>query len=81
MVGELSLDGTLRGGIPPGALAIASSLSNHNRKQTELFVPHVNAAEASLIKGINVRGGVTTLEELISFLSGKKRYPHYGTRS
>ncbi|MFY9114541.1 MAG: YifB family Mg chelatase-like AAA ATPase [Dethiobacteria bacterium] len=72
MVGELSLDGTLRG--IPGALAIASSLSNHNRKQTELFVPHVNAAEASLIKGINVRG-VTTLEELISFLSGKKDIP------
>lgn len=72
MVGELSLDGTLRG--IPGTLAIASSLSNHNSKQTELFVPSVNATEAALIEGINVRG-VNNLEELISFLSGKTNIP------
>ncbi|NLZ28463.1 MAG: YifB family Mg chelatase-like AAA ATPase, partial [Firmicutes bacterium] len=72
MVGELSLDGTLRG--IPGALAIASSLANLNSNQTELFVPSVNAAEASLIEGINVRG-VDNLAELVSFLSGKINIP------
>lgn len=72
MVGELSLDGTLRG--IPGALAIASSLANLNSNQTELFVPSVNAAEASLIEGINVRG-VDNLGELVSFLSGKINIP------
>ncbi len=72
MVGELSLDGTLRG--IPGALAIASSLVKSNHKQTELFVPKVNAAEASLIEGVNVRG-VNTLKELVSFLTGRKEIP------
>ncbi len=73
--GELSLDGKVRK--IPGALAMASSLGkpafgNH----VKLFVPRENAAEASLIENIEVRG-VDTLKQLVSFLKGEGTIPQY----
>jgi magnesium chelatase family protein len=62
LVGELSLEGTVRS--ISGALAIASSISRHPRlKDYILFLPAVNSAEAALIEQVDVRG-VTTLRQL-----------------
>ena len=62
LVGELSLEGTVRG--ISGALAIASSISRHPRlKEHTLILPAVNSAEAALIEQVDVRG-VTTLRQL-----------------
>ena len=72
LVGELSLDGTLRS--IPGSLAIASSMLKKGSQTNELFVPHANAREASLIDGITVRG-VKTLQELINHLTDEEHIP------
>ena len=50
MVGELSLDGGVRG--VRGALPIA--ISARSRKITNLIVPEVNAQEAAVVSGVNV---------------------------
>jgi magnesium chelatase family protein len=50
LVGELSLDGGLRG--VHGALPIA--IAARNRKITKLIVPEVNAREAAMVSGIEV---------------------------
>lgn len=69
-VGELSLDGDLR---PiKGALSI-SALAKEKGFE-EFILPRMNAPEASLIKGLKVRG-VVSLKEAIDYLSGKKELP------
>ncbi len=62
-VGELSLDGSLRG--VSGCLNIALCAREENIE--ELFVPAENAREASLVRGVRVFG-VHTLKELINHL-------------
>ncbi|MDP2638806.1 MAG: YifB family Mg chelatase-like AAA ATPase [Candidatus Azambacteria bacterium] len=65
--GELALDGALR----PinGVLSIALEAKN-NGFQT-LFVPQANAAEAALVKGIEIIG-VANLVEILGHLENKK---------
>lgn len=65
-VGELSLDGAVRGG--KGLLAIAEKAKSKGFE--EIFVPEENAREAALISGIDVYG-VKNLGEIISHLSEK----------
>jgi len=67
-VGELSLDGRLRS--VNGVLAIALAAKSHGIN--ELFVPHINAKEAALVKGITVYG-VSNLAGLVSHLEEKRR--------
>lgn len=68
LVGELSLEGTLRG--IPGALAMAASLSGHDYlKDYTLYLPAINSTEAALINRVTVRG-VHTLRELANFFCG-----------
>ncbi len=62
-VGELGLDGTLRG--VRGCLLIAQKALKHGYK--ELYVPIDNAREAALIPGVTVYG-VTSLKELARHL-------------
>jgi len=63
-VGELSLDGGVRG--VRGALPIAvTARSNHVRK---LLVPEVNAREAALVEGVDVYP-VKSLIDVVSFLN------------
>jgi magnesium chelatase family protein len=65
-LGELALDGSLRhthGILPMVALA-------RERGLNQVYVPAVDAPEASLIDGVEVRG-VATLGELISHLRGE----------
>ena len=62
LVGELSLDGTVRG--ISGALAVAASIARCPRlKDYTLFLPAVNSSEAAIIEQVDVRG-VTTLRQL-----------------
>ena len=64
-LGELSLDGTVRhaaGILPMVALAQAQGIS-------KVFVPHMDAAEAALLEGLEVYP-VRTLAELVSHLRG-----------
>jgi magnesium chelatase family protein len=67
--GELALDGTLR----PirGALSIA--LMARNEGFTEMFLPHHNAAEASLVTDIKIYA-VNTLSEIIEHLNEKSTF-------
>jgi magnesium chelatase family protein len=61
-VGELSLEGTVRG--ISGALAIAASIARHPRlKEHTLYLPALNSAEAALIEPLDIRG-VVTLRQL-----------------
>jgi magnesium chelatase family protein len=65
-LGELGLDGALRhttGILPMVALA-------RERGLQQVFVPAADAAEASLVDGVEVRG-VATLGELVSHLRGE----------
>ncbi len=64
--GELSLDGQIRP--VRGILAMASALAKNGTKG--LVVPFENAAEAAIVKGINVHP-VKTLSELYEFLKGR----------
>ncbi len=64
-VGELSLDGSVRG--LPGVLAMA--LHAKSVGFTEVFVPLVNAAEAALVAGIRIIP-VQTLTQLVNHLMG-----------
>lgn len=68
-VGELSLDGSLRG--ITGALAMALSLSEERgESDVDLFLAQANCREASLVKGLNIRG-VDHLQKLVQYLSGR----------
>lgn len=64
-VGELSLDGSLRG--VSGCLNIA--LCAREKNINELFVPIENAPEASFVSGVRVFG-VSNLKDLIHHLEG-----------
>lgn len=64
-IGELSLDGAIR---PcTGALAMIIAAQAHGF--TEVFVPESNAAEASLVAGIEVYG-IANLKQLLHHLLG-----------
>src|SRR3989338_7043803 len=63
-VGELSLDGTVRG--IRGALAVAASAKKNG--VTELYVPKENAEEAALVSGISIFA-VSTLGEIVAHLT------------
>lgn len=66
-IGELALDGKLR--FVNGILPIADFC--RSKKIPELFVPHDNAYEASLIPGVTVYP-VETLQQLISHLNKER---------
>lgn len=67
-VGELALDGTLRH--TTGMLPLTIFAKEHGYKK--LFVPAVNAKEASLIHGVDIYA-VTTFRSLIDHLTGAKQ--------
>lgn len=69
-VGELALDGRLRG--VPGILSIALLASRLNAH--ELIIPACNAEEAALVPGITVRGA-TSLSDVIEHLCGNANLP------
>lgn len=66
-VGELALDGSLRG--VPGILSIA--LAARNFKIKTIYLPKDNAKEAALVPGLEIFP-VSNLLELINHLNGKK---------
>ncbi len=66
-IGEVSLDGTVRG--VNGLLAMAISARQSGVKN--FFVPKQNAAEGSVVEGVNIYG-VSTIDELISHIVGFK---------
>ena len=71
IIGELSLDGSIRGakGILPMAIAA-------QRAGLEgILVPIVNAGETSVVEGLKVIG-VKTLYEAVEFLDGRIELPH-----
>ncbi len=75
--GELALDGGLR--TIRGALSIA--LLARKQGFTELYLPHENAAEASLITGLAIYP-VSNLTEVITHLNAKNRFtiaPYIGS--
>ncbi|MBX4195945.1 YifB family Mg chelatase-like AAA ATPase [Candidatus Parcubacteria bacterium] len=66
-LGELSLDGTLRG--VRGVLPVAKFAKEKGFK--EIYVPKENDKEAALIEGLDVYG-IENLKELLAHLSGEK---------
>lgn len=68
LVGELSLDGTLRS--TPGVLPLALFARDRGLKQ--IFVPAVNAREAAIVKEIRVYA-LNSLADLLHHLSGLAR--------
>ncbi len=73
LVGELSLNGKLRG--IPGVLPMAISLAGiKNLSQCVLYLPEDNTAEASLVPELPSRG-VATLKQLVSFFEGEISLP------
>lgn len=73
LVGELSLDGTLRP--VPGTLAMAASIADASRlKGFTFYLPAANSAEAALITRVPVKG-VQTLREAARHFSGFHAIP------
>src|SRR5260221_6841650 len=68
MVGELSLDGGIRG--VRGALPIA--IAARAKKIANLIVPEVNAREAAVVNGVNVYP-VKSLIEVVNLLNAGNR--------
>ncbi|MGM0375379.1 MAG: YifB family Mg chelatase-like AAA ATPase [Bacteroidota bacterium] len=68
MMGELSLDGTVHP--VKGALPIALQARADGFKG--LIVPHSNAREAAVVKGLEVYG-VSSFHEVVDFLSGEAK--------
>ncbi len=66
LVGELSLDGSLRS--TQGVLAMALMAKKRGLKR--LMVPEANSKEAGLVRGIEVYG-FTNIQEVVGFLSGQ----------
>src|SRR3990167_5726480 len=66
-MGELSLEGKLRH--TPGALSMA--ILAKEKKLTSFFLPHQNAKEAAIIKGLSIIP-LTSLHELLEHLKGIK---------
>lgn len=71
-IGELALSGQVRP--VQGILSIA--LAARRQGYTTIFVPAVNAAEATLVSGIDIRP-IQKLSELIDHLRNKKIIPEY----
>lgn len=69
-VGELTLDGSVRG--VRGALSLA--LLARNEKITELYIPAENADEAALVSGITIYP-IKTLSQLLAHLRPRDRRP------
>ena len=65
-IGELGLDGTLRGG--NGALCLAIAARDNGAKR--LFVPKENAAECSVVDGLEVYGAENVMD-LLAHLTGE----------
>lgn len=63
--GELSLDGRLKA--TRGSLLVA--ICAKEKKRTGVLIPRHNALEASVVKGIEVRG-ISSLSETIAFING-----------
>ncbi len=70
MIGELSLDGSIRG--VTGILPILISARNDGFK--EVIIPKANEKEGSFIEGLTVRSA-EKLSDVINFLSGAKELP------
>lgn len=70
VLGELSLDGTVRpvSGVLPMVAAAAE------RGVNEVVVPYANAAEASLVRGVRALA-VRSLPDLLEFLAGRGELP------
>jgi magnesium chelatase family protein len=64
--GELSLDGTVKP--VRGSLSVAMASRDMNGIKG-IVIPHVNASEAAVVKGVRVYG-VKNLSEVIDFLNG-----------
>ncbi len=78
LVGELSLDGTVRG--ISGALAVAASIARCPRlKDYTLFLPAINSSEAAIIEQVDVRG-VTTLRQLADHICELHTLPRAGAQ-
>ncbi len=71
IIGELSLDGILRG--VSGVLSIALSAKEKGFKK--IFVPSQNAKEASIVKDIEVYS-FDSFAEVIEFISGAEKEPY-----
>lgn len=65
LLGELSLDGTLRP--VRGALSIAIQAQKEGFRR--LILPETNAAEAAMVQGVDVYG-LKTLQEVVALLQG-----------
>ncbi len=74
LVGELSLDGTLRP--VPGTLAMAAAIAagSQGLPESVFYVPAANSAEAALIKDVPVKG-VRTLKEAARHFCGFTSIP------
>lgn len=66
LVGELSLDGSLRP--VPGVLSMALAAREAGYKQ--FFVPRANVAEAAIVQGLAVYG-MERLDQAVEFVSGR----------
>lgn len=66
LLGELSLDGTLR----PVKGAISIALASKLHRLEGLILPRINAREAGLVDGINVYG-FDNVVEVVAFLNGE----------
>jgi magnesium chelatase family protein len=71
LVGELSLDGTIRR--VPGVLLMAGSVHQNSPGKT-LIIPLDNLAEAALVKGVPALGA-GNLNEVTAFLKGERELP------
>jgi magnesium chelatase family protein len=74
-IGELSLDACLQE--VRGVLPIALTAREMGLKR--LILPHKNAAEASVVEGLDVYG-MKHLSEVVAFLKGESRPEPYGSR-
>lgn len=78
MIGELSLDGKIRG--VPGTMALATTLrqwqeeSENKNRRFELLLSKDNALEASLIDDLVVKG-IADLQEMVAYLRGEVSIP------
>ena len=72
-IGELSLDGKLRG--VNGTLAMALTLSKSNGyRDTTIFLPAANSTEAALVDSITIKP-VNSLKDLADYLNGTGSLP------
>jgi magnesium chelatase family protein len=75
LIGELSLDGEVRG--ITGVLAMAVAAREHG--VTTLYVPQTNAADAALVEGLTVIP-VASLASLVGHLHGYAPIPTYDSK-